>query len=335
MPRKFRIAASLLLALAMAPGTWVRVPAPLRSESQELRMEPVAPPSAAEQAANLGPFRLEGIWRLQGDHHRFGGYSALVRLENRRLFAISDRGFSLTFTEPGTPPGFPRKPAQILRVERGAQLERMVLDIEAASRDPESGRVWLAMENSNVIRRHGPDFAIEGLVAPKQMRDWGDNGGPEAMVRLRDGRFIVLREGFDSLFDRQRHRALLFAVDPVAGAPASEFTFSSPDGFSPTDMAELPDGRVLILMRKLVWPLPVRTAGRIVLADPATIRPGQVWRGRIIARLTSSLPVDNFEALTIEPQEDGPLLVWILSDDNSAVTQRTLLWKLSIDPADL
>ena len=113
------------------------------------------------------------------------------------------------------------------------------------------------------------------------------------------------------------------------------FTFAGSREFSPTDMAQLPDGRVLILMRRLVWPFPLRFACRIVIADPAAIRAGAVWQGTEVAKLSSSLPVDNFEGLAIEPRGGGRVTVWLISDDNHAATQRTLLWKLAVDPARL
>jgi hypothetical protein len=168
------------------------------------------------------------------------------------------------------------------------------------------------------------------------MADWGGNSGPEAFTRLPDRRFIALREGFDDLLDDHRHRALLWPGDPTdLEEPPIEFTYESPRGFRPTDMAALPDGRVLILLRRVVWPVPAHFAGRIVLADPADIRAGETLRGRIVARLTSTLPVDNFEGLAIEPAPAGKLAIWLVSDDNGAAMQDTVLWKLLVDPAAL
>ena len=173
------------------------------------------------------------------------------------------------------------------------------------------------------------------VVSPPQMRGWGVNLGPESLVRLRDGRFIVLREGFDGWFDNRHHRALIFAGDPVDDPHGAEFTFIGPRGFKPVDMAQLPDGRVLILMRKLVWPMPMRFAGRIAIADPRAIRPGGEWRADSVAMLSSSLPIDNFEGMAIVPRGDRQVVVWLISDDNQAVSQRTLLWKLIVDPTRL
>jgi hypothetical protein len=39
--------------------------------------------------------------------------------------------------------------------------------------------------------------------------------------------------------------------------------------------------------------------------------------------------------MAILPERNGRLAVWIISDDNKGALQRTLLWKLTVDPADL
>ena len=57
--------------------------------------------------------------------------------------------------------------------------------------------------------------------------------------------------------------------------------------------------------------------------------------GTRLTRLEAPLPVDNFEGLAITPAAGGKVHVWLISDDNQAVTQRTLLWRLELDLADL
>jgi hypothetical protein len=145
----------------------------------------------------------------------------------------------------------------------------------------------------------------------------------------------MLQEAFAGWNEEQLHPAVIFSGDPTRPGSLEHFTFSGPKRFSPVDMAQMPDGRVLVLMRRLVWPMPFRFAGRIALADPAEIRAGTVWHAREVAKLSSQLPVDNFEAIAIEPRSDGKLTVWLISDDNQAISQRTLLWKMALDPAQL
>jgi hypothetical protein len=293
-------------------------------------------PPKAELARHLGAFELEAAWVMTSSHSGFGGYSALLPESGGRLLTISDEARWLRFSPPGTAFETP----QFGEVFVGRRHRHNDRDTESATQDPETGTIWIGREAVNAISRHDPQFHSYVSIRPRSMRRWGINTGPEAMVRLPDGRFIVLEEGFTGDFETRPHHAVLFSRDPLLGGKPTLFLFAGSAEFSPTDMAQLPDGRVLILMRRLVWPFPLRFACRIVIADPAAIRPGAIWQGTEVARLSSSLPIDNFEGLAIEPssqthQGDGRVTVWLISDDNHASTQRTLLWKLAVDPARL
>ncbi|MEO6092920.1 MAG: esterase-like activity of phytase family protein [Novosphingobium sp.] len=285
----------------------------------------------------LGAFRLEGTWQLRSCEAGFGGYSALLTQPGGMLLGITDRGSTLRFS----PPGVPRiGPPVFAPVMPWGVMLRTRNDSESATADPATGRIWIGFETTNAIARLDPGRPRPPFVQPPAMAAWPENMGAEAMVRLVDGQFIVLREGFGELDDGgilggREHEALLFPGDPIEGAVPIRFRFVGPGGFRPVDMAQLPDGRVLILMRKLVWPLPIRVAGRIVIADPRAIQAGADWRGTVVARLASDMPIDNFEGLATTPGENGRLTVWLISDANKAVTQRTLLWKLSVDPKAL
>jgi hypothetical protein len=322
---------ALLLAVGLAPGLWFyRTGAP-PNHTVAVRFTPVPLPPAREIAPHLGVFTLAGAWAMTSPNSDFGGYSALLALPGGRLLAISDSARSLAFSPPGASPA-PPEAGQVLPHVRHCKL---ACDTESATRDTATGTIWIGREYLNAISRHDPALHLEASIRPAAMRDWGANTGPEAMVRLADGRFVVLEEGFTGLFESRLHHAVLFPRDPLLGDRPKLFTFAGAPGFSPTDMAQMPDGRVLILMRRLVWPFPLRFAGRILLADPAAIRAGAPWAGIEVARLSSSLPNDNFEGMAIEPRPDGRLTVWLISDDNSAATQRTMLWKLAVDPARL
>lgn len=324
-----RILLALLLILGLAPGTWLYQPANLWNPTASLRFAEVALPPKAELAHHLGVFELEGAWSLTSDYSAFGGYSALLPQPGGRLMAIADNGRRFVFS----PPGVPYAPSLSAEVLPGRERERGNRDTEAATQDPATGTVWVAREDSNAISRIDPAFRSYGNIRPAAMRDWPRNVGPEAMVRLADGRFIAIEEGFTGFFESRLHPAVLFPRDPLLGDRTAQFTFAGSPNFSVTDMAQLPDGRVLVLMRRLLWPFPLHFAGRIVIADPAEIRPGAVWRATEVAKLTSTLPVDNFEGMAIEPRADGRVTVWLISDDNHAATQRTLLWKMVVDPA--
>ena len=333
-PRWLSLAAGLVVLAGLFPGMgwWVEQP-PRPSTELALRVRELPLPDPAELAAHLGRFRLESIRVLESGHVGFGGFSSLLSSEVKdgRLVAYSDKGWRFAL-----PLAADRAGAAALKpVFRSKRLKEDFFDIESAAVDPESGIVWVGTEGNAGIVRLDPATGAADLVRPEAMRDWDGNAGAEAFVRLPDGRFIVLREAFESWLGRTNHEALLFEGDPVTDRRVTRFRFAGSPGFRPTDMARLPDGRMLILERKLIWPMPTRFAGRIALADPAEIEAGKVWHSRPVAWLSSSLPVDNFEGMAVAPREDGRVVVWVISDDNGMRAQRTLLWRLSVDPADL
>lgn len=317
---------ALGLALALVPVTWLRSPLPPPDHGQQLTLAPVR-----AGAALPGPFRLAGVWQLTSPDSRFGSYSALVSQRPGQLLAISDRGFFLDFAMPGAGPSR----ARFGWLPGAAIRDKMFRDMEAAARDPASGRIFIAFEGRNAVARHLPDLGEQGLSQVPEMRGWGANTGPEAMVRLADGRFVIICECQTGWLASGRHPALLFAGEPGASGAARRFTLAGAEGYRPTDMALLPDGWVLVLVRRLTWPMPPRFKARLLLADPDDIAPGGLWRTVVLADLAAPLPVDNFEALTVTAGEDGKSIAWLLSDDNQALSQRTLLWKLEFSPSDL
>lgn len=315
--------------------TFARSPVPTVRDGHRLPITVIglALPDRALRARHLGPFTLEAAWQFKSRNASVFGYSALVAQPDGTLTAFNDASDILAFTPPdrsGPPPrvGWIRF--------KGDRHTKDARDVESATRDPATGQYWVGLESRNSIARLSPGFAATGEVKPRAMAGWGINSGAEAMARLTDGRFVTIREVPTSWSEKRLHEALLFAGDPIRHPRPRRFQFDGPDDFSVVDMTVLPDGRALILMRRLLWPLPMRFAGRIVIADTARITAGQVWHSTPLASLDPSLKVDNFEAIAAVPRRDGRLTVWLMSDDNAMrVLQRTLLWKLSVDPARL
>jgi Esterase-like activity of phytase len=321
-----RFWAAVLLALALAPGTWLRSPEPPPNDEQALRFTQLDP--GLEQ---LGPFRIAGAWQLTSRNSEFGSYSALVAPAPGRLLAFSDRGQTLAFAVPGSEPG----PVRIAALPGRPDRYKNFRDVESATRDPLSGKMYLAIEVTMEAARYGPDLEFETQRRVPEMQHWNDNSGPEAMVRLADGRFVVLCECTTGLFASGTHPALLFSGDPAAPGAASPFIFSGAPGYRPTDMAMLPDGRILVLVRRLTWPMPPRFAAKLLLADPAGMTSGGTWQATELADLSGPLPIDNFEALAVTSGAEGALVAWLMSDDNQSISQRTLLLKLEFLLADL
>ena len=318
----------IVLFAGLAPGTWVRSEPPARDMRSELRLESVPLPP---HCCSAGPLRLMSAWNLSSTNTTFGGYSALVSARLGELLVLSDRGYFLRFAKPGAGPMVP----QFGSTQPKSAKDKAGRDVEAAAWDPGSGHLWLALERRNAVARYKGNLIREAVRPVPEWRDWPGNYGPETLVRLHDGRFIAVCECRSTWLGEFQHPGFLYPGDPISSGTGTAFTFAGADGYRPTDAAELPDGRVLVLMRRLVWPVPARFAIKVVIADPAEIAAGQVWQGKEIAEIAAPWPVDNYEGLTIERDSDGKLVAWIISDDNGAVSQRTLLLKVSIDEARL
>ena len=324
MRRSFAFA----LAATLLSLTWLRSDVPQSDDRPGLRL---AAFNVSAPCCTSGALHLEQAWRLASARGAFGGYSALLSVTPGRLLTFSDRGYFLDFAEPGASSGGPRFGSTL----PGSGAVKTNRDIEAAAWDPVTQRLWLAQEGQNAVARYDAAMRLEARRRVPEWQDWPSNSGVEAFVRLADGRFIALCECRQGWFGESSHPATIHSDDPTNAGPAEAFTFAGEDGYRPTDIAQLPDGRVLILMRRLLWPVPARFAIKVALADPAEITPGQVWRATEIAELSPPWPVDNYEGLTIEREADGKLVAWIISDENGAVSQRVLLLKVGIDEAAL
>ncbi|MEO0061924.1 MAG: hypothetical protein RLZZ08_484 [Pseudomonadota bacterium] len=310
-----------ILALCLLPGTCLRTAPKPWNESQRVAYVKLKVPRW-----RTGEVQVQGAWQLRSPNTAFGGFSALLAIDGR-LLAVSDGGAAAWLPFPGA-----AKPhVRIFFLGGHRPRDKARVDIESLTRDAVTGSVWAGYEASNAIVALDRGLHMGRDAEPRAMHDWPSNAGPESLVRLRDGRFIVLAEG-DMILAGQPSPGLVFASDPTADRAVADnplrFRFAPPRGYRPVDMAQLPDGRVLILLRSVRPGNPVHFTGRLMVADPADIAPGRVWRGRTIALLDDPLPSDNYEGLTILPQADGSVQVWVISDDNHAAYQRTLLLKL-------
>jgi hypothetical protein len=333
--RGWRAVLAVLLGAALFPGLYLpaRNPA-LDARDYSLRLVAVPlplPGGSGHPPVSAAP-QLEAAWQLRSPNSDFGSFSALAPFGPGRLISFSDRGGWMELAIGRDRPEL----TGIGTVPNGADGEKQSNDIESAAFDAVTGTLWLGYEMRNELVRMGPRMAVTGSARPRAMRHWAGNSGAEAMTRLGDGRFLVLSEGSQSYFGRALP-GLLFAGDPVERPPVTPFRLVPPAGYSPTDMAPLPDGRVLILLRS--WHVrrdpdrPLRFTARLVLADPATIRPGQDWPWQPVATWEDeTIPLDNYEGLAVIPQADGRVTIWLMSDDNGLKMQRTLLLRFSWIP---
>lgn len=322
-----RLIAIVALALLLVPGTWLRSPPEPYNPSQTIRFTRLAVPAQA-----VGETRLQAMWQLTGTNSAFGGFSALLLRDDAQFLAASDAGAEAWFPRPQLAGGLaPGARVRIGHFGGVREEDKARIDIESLTQDRATGRIWAGYESQNAIVRYDAGLRRPRWSWPGQMRFWPRNAGPEAMVRLRDGRFIVLEEG-KFFFRGPDSGGLLYPADPVTGAKAVPFRYAPPAGFRPVDLAQLPDGRVLILLRDVDAWLPPHFHSALAVADPATIRADQPWRARVIAEIDDPLPTDNFEGMAVRPLADGAVQIWLISDDNFGRFQHTYLLALRWRP---
>lgn len=321
--RGARIAA--LLAIGFLSGTFVpTVERPLAATASDTAMTvaPIALDPDDPSVRRVGSLIfLEGWW-LRSRDVRFGGLSGM-HVEDGAVTAISDAGTLFRFPLPV--PGASALPLRVERLLDGPGTGRRKSERDSESMVIAGDHAWIAFEGANAVWRYSRTSGrAEASARPEAMRRWPSMRGAEAMLRLPDGRFLLLAEGHVAADGTTP--ALLFAGDPAEeGTAAEALRYLPPEGFRATDAAVLPDGRLLILNRRFYWTEGVSAA--LTLVERRALRPGAVLEGREIARLDGNLTVDNMEALSIT-REGARTIVWIASDDNfNPLFQRTLLMK--------
>ena len=316
--RRLRLAVLGLVVLALGPGTFLRTPTGKRTDRAEVTITPIAARDGVS-----GTLTMTGAWELRADHGWFGGFSALVATGPASMVAGTDRGFLLDIDITGTAPR--AVPGSFRFVGITGRGREEIVDLESLARDPATGTLWAGFEGDNHVMRLARD-GTRTVRIPPAMAKWSYNSGPETMTRLADGRFLVIAEGHRRGSDTL-HEALLFPGDPLtAGAPLA-FAFAAPADYDPVDAVEVPGGRVLILLRRVEYALPARFDTAIAIADPRAIRAGAAWSARVIQRLDGGIFADNFEGIAFTPSPEDPArgAVWVISDDNFSVFQRSVL----------
>ncbi len=320
-----RVLFVILAGLLLVPG-WSgseRLPL-LRPGAMAIRATPVAIDRGGNR--RVGALTYLGGVQLHSDDPAFGGFSSM-HVAGDRFTLLSDGGGLVRFTM-GRDWRIRDASAAELPGGPGTGWQKQDRDSESMAVRPD-GSVLVGFERANAIYRYDAGFTRTlASVRPRGMRKWWENSGPESMATLPDGTTLVLSESH-MLPRKPGFSALHFLGDPTRpGTRWYRFQYVADKGWSVTDAAALPDGRLLVLLRDFD-PRQLFTA-RLQIADLTQLRPGAVIRGRTIARFEGAVAHDNFEALSLEIENGRPIL-WIASDDNQQFWERSLLLKFRVD----
>lgn len=315
-----------LLILALVPTLWLRGP-----KSPDVRDPGVGlvdlMPALRGHLPATGALRLEGAWQITGRARMLGTLSGLAQAQ-RGLVAVGDRGGIIWFARPDRPGPWHPRLGRLVNLDW--QKVRYPTDAESVIIEPGSGDLIVGYEDAPMLERFSPDLARRSRIPLPVLAEWPGNQGPEAMTRLADGRTVIVGETYAHWLDRTRHPGLIFPGAPRPFESPARFEMVMPAGYRPSELAQMPDGRLLVLGRHFSV-MGFRSV--IAVFGPRDIRPGAVITPQVIARIDDPRIRDNYEGMTVTREADGSQLVWLVSDSNEMVLlQRTLVLKLRIGP---
>lgn len=296
---------------------------PLAIESQSI-------PLALNQPdlETVGALSYRGGVRLTSSNARFGGLSGLsVSTDGKHLVAVSDTGLwvtgTLTYDAEGRLNGLIDTKIEPLRGADGKNLiGKKPGDAESLTPLDDGGYLVSFEQNHRVLHYDAPGTPGRPIaVALEGLRRVKSNGGLEAVEQLADGRVLALSEGH-FVADGQLAGWL------IDGDSAAAVSYPGDGYFKPTGMARLADGRLLVLERGYTAIGGVKCRVMLIEAPDAG---GPITGLRELARLVPPVNVDNFEGLAVRIDEDGAVLLYIVSDDNFNPFQRTLLMMFRLE----
>ena len=318
-----RLALGIGLAFVAVGGVRTIYP----NDSQDISLKPLQLNPDNPAMRKVGGLEFIAAWELRSKNSDFGGISALTALKDGRFVGIGDAGtligFGLTNDATTDRPFI----APLPNLD-GPEFNYKDRDSEGIAYDPDSDQFWVSFEAHHAIRRYSGSFArMTGIVRPAAMQNWPKNKGAETIIRLKNGQFIIIAESVDD----GTHPALLFSGDPVErGSNITQFRFRPPVGYRVTDGVQLPDGRIALVNRAIGFPQGF--SAKISLLNPNDISTSTVAAGTVIASLASPLLVGNMEGIAVTT-EGSRIYLWLVSDNNFSIFQRTILMKLRLPSA--
>jgi hypothetical protein len=331
-----RISAFLaILALALIPAAAQppRIdPGVQRIDIRSTAIEAFDPRSPKQ--TRFGALDFRGGLVLESPAKEFGGISAIrVAADGQNFISLTDKGNWLRgrIVYRGTVPIAIRdaEMASILGPDRRPLRARGWYDTESLAED--GGTLYVGIERVHRIVRF--DYGRDGLQAlgipipvPVGFRKLPSNGSLECLAVPPQGAplagtLIAISEaGLDA---RGNLQSFL-----IGGGNDGTFSLKRTDDFDVSDCAITPGGKLLVLERRFSWTSGI--AMRIRSVPLASIKPGATVDGPELITADMGSQIDNMEGLSVHRAPDGALVLTLISDDNFAPIQRTVLLQFTL-----
>lgn len=322
---------TLVRSLAMAVAALL-LPFPAAGDAIDLSSRPrMLNPEQPEQR-RVGELLWRGTLEISSADPRFGGFSALrIGADGRTLTALNDKGHWLTaqlrHDSKGHLSGLDQgEMAAYLSPSGRPVAASSALDAESMTVLPDGD--WLVGFEWNHRLWRYPAGSRPLTAAPRVYPPppWlgrvPSNKGMEALVTLPDGGVLAFTEGLErgdglAAFLHRKNKWHLNSYLAQAN-------------FQPTDAGLLPDGDVLVLERRFT--LLGGLSARLMRLEENQIKPRGDLTGSELALLQRPLTLDNMEGLAIHRNPAGETLIYLISDDNFNLLQRTLLMLFALVP---
>ena len=275
----------------------------------------------------VGELKYRGGLDIRSTDRRFGGLSGLdISPDGRRLIAVTDRGdwFTavLAYNRDRSLSGLSDTRMMAIRAEGGAPVTgRAETDSESILRLTDGSLVVGFEQRHRLHRFMTPGEAAKPFGFPAALRRAPNNGGAEAITRLWGNQLLILSERLEA-------SPGIAAGWVGAGRAWRAGGFRKTGIFHPVGAATRDDGTVFLLERRFTTIGGI--AVRISRVPPGTIVPGRIFQGTELAELSPPLVADNFEGIDVRRGETGETMIYVVSDDNFHILQRTLLLMFSL-----
>jgi hypothetical protein len=324
--------AILVLALIPAAAQPPREPGVQKIEIRATAIEAFDPRNT--KLTRFGALEFRGGLVLESQAKDFGGISAIrIAADGQNFISLTDKGNWLRgrIVYRGSTPIAIKdaEMAPILGPDRRPLRNRGWYDTESLAED--GGTLYVGIERVQRIVRF--DYGRDGLLArgtpipvPPAFRSLPSNGSLECLVMLPQGgplagTLIAISEaGLDA-----RGNLLSFLI---GGGADGTFSLKRSDDFDVSDCALAPNGKLLVLERRFSWTSGI--AMRIRSVPLAAIKPGATVDGPELIAADMSTQIDNMEGLSVHRAPDGALVLTLISDDNFAPFQRTVLLQFTL-----
>lgn len=277
----------------------------------------------------IGNLKYLKGYSIASNYKHFGGLSGLSYLKevgDKDLFFVSDRGqvgqFKLDqeykpyFTSIQFISGIPWK-ASSKKIGDAESITKLKIE--------DRNHTLISFEGYHRIMAYSnAEKNGKALPMPAEIGILQSNGGLETMEALSDGRLLLMAER--PTIKTKQHFAWIGSAPKDNPLDFSYITrlITPPEGYSPTDATELPNGDVLVLLRRFT---PIDgVSAKFWRIKKSMLDSSDTITGEVIATIKPPLSVDNMEGIAvIDVSKNGNPIIAVISDDNFNSFQRTLL----------